>query len=80
MGKFEKKTQTGIPRHRWEYNIAVDLNLGVNVDWNLLACGMVEWWPFCNHGNEHTSSKKEGDFPDQLRHCQHFKLDTASWN
>jgi hypothetical protein len=46
MGKPERKTQTGIPRYRWEYNIAVDLNFGMNVDWILLAYGMVEWWPF----------------------------------
>lgn len=79
MGKSEKKTQTGIPRRRWEYDITVDLNFGVNVDWILLAYGRVEWWPFCDHGHEPTSSK-EWDFPDQLRHYQHFKLGTAAWN
>jgi len=46
MGKSERKTQTFIPRRRWEYDITVDLNFGVNVDWILLAYGIVEWWPF----------------------------------
>jgi len=45
-GKSERKTQTFIPRRRWEYDITVDLNFGVNVDWILLAYGIVEWWPF----------------------------------
>jgi len=80
LRKSERKTQIGIPRHRWEYDIVVDLNFGVNVDWILLAYGMVQWWPFCDYGNEPTSSKKTGDFPDQLRHYQHFKMDTAPWN
>jgi hypothetical protein len=79
MGKPESKTQTVIPRYRWEYNTAVDLNFGVNVEWILLAYGMVGWWHFCDHGNEPTSSKV-GDFPDQMRHYQQFKLDTAPWN
>ena len=58
MGKSERKTQTVISRRRWEYDITVDLNICVNVDWILLAYGRVVAFFFCDHGNEPTSSKK----------------------
>ena len=39
MEKSESKTQTVISRRGWEYDIIVDLNFGVNVDWIILAYG-----------------------------------------
>jgi hypothetical protein len=50
FGRPEGKGPLGIPRHRWEANIKMDLReIGINgVNWVWLAQNRVQWWAFVN--------------------------------
>jgi hypothetical protein len=49
MGKPERKTPLGRPRHRWEDGIRMDLReIGGSVDWIQLAQDRVRWRDFVN--------------------------------
>ena len=59
VGKSDRKRPLGRPRHRWEYNIKMDLQeVGLGgMDWIELA-------GTCECGNERSSSIKCGEFLD----------------
>jgi hypothetical protein len=48
VGRVKVKRQLGRPRHRWEYNIKIDLkDIGINgVNWIQLAQDRVQWQAF----------------------------------
>jgi hypothetical protein len=50
IGKPESKRPLGIPRHRWEDNIKLDLReRGIDgVNWIRLAQDRFQWWAFVN--------------------------------
>ena len=49
VGKPKGKRSLGRPRHRWEYNIKMDLwEVGGGGDWMELAQDRDRWWALVN--------------------------------
>jgi hypothetical protein len=50
VGRPKGKRPLGRPRHRWEYNIKMDLTeIGINgTNWIQLAQDRVQWWACVN--------------------------------
>jgi hypothetical protein len=65
VGRPEGKRPLGRPRHRWEDGIKMDLrDTGFgDVDWIHLAQDR-DMWQTHEHGDEPSSSRKCGEFPD----------------
>jgi hypothetical protein len=65
-GKGEGKRPVLRIRHRWQYNIKVDLTeIGVEiVDWFSLALDRGKSQDCCECGDEPSGSTKRGKFPD----------------
>ena len=65
LGKTGEKISLGKPRHKWKYNIRIDLEEvhWEGVDWISLVQDSYNWWAPVS-----TSYVKCGEFFDQLRH------------
>jgi hypothetical protein len=65
LGKTGGKRPLGKPRHKWKYNMRIDLGEveWEGVDWISQAYDSYLWWATVN-----TSYIKCGEFFDQLRH------------
>jgi hypothetical protein len=47
VGRPEGKKPLGRPRRRWEYNIKLDREIGIDgANWIQLAQDRVRWWDF----------------------------------
>jgi hypothetical protein len=69
VGKPEGKRPLGRPRHRWVYNIKIDiLEIGLScVDWIGLAQDRDKWGSSCEYGNEPSGSIKCWETIEWLR-------------
>lgn len=70
LGKTGGKRPLGEPRHKWKYNMRIDLEevQWERVDWISLAQDSYQWWATVNK-----SYIKCGELFDQLRHyCVSF--------
>jgi hypothetical protein len=75
VGKPEGKRPLGLPRHRWEDNIKVDLR----GDWINLAQGKDRWRDLVNPCNESSGFIKCGEFLVELRTGEILKKNSAPW-